>query len=80
MNWFDKWFKEITEYKVTKLDKPVKVKVVDTLPNMLGRCELKLGSIVKIDAVQYLGDSYYYHIAGKDDGAWYLKSRFVPVK
>lgn len=72
------WFKFGPE--ITVLDKPVRAKVVDTLPNMLGRCELKLGAVVKIDAVEHFGDSYYYHILGKGDGAWYLKTRFVPVK
>ncbi len=62
------------------LEKSVKVKVVNTLPNMLGLCDLKLGSIVRIDAVSRLGDILYYHIEGKHRDAWYDKERFSSIR
>lgn len=73
-------FEESNMNDIVCFEKSIRVKVVNTLPNMLGLCDLKLGSIVKIDAIRRLGDISYYHLEGKHQDAWYDKERFSSVK
>jgi hypothetical protein len=70
----------VEDVEFTKLTPPVRLKVVDTRPNWLGACRLKLGRIVKIDKVHVFDYENYYHVKGMPKDSWYKSSRFVSVK